>query len=362
MPNDNLTKNSGFVAELRARIAKQSESDRQKAEAVYKAFVETSVVETPGASNQKNTSVNQAQSSDSQEYAELVFKPAQRSFKKTSAEESTTYSEILRDSGEEKVQAQIAILKDQKKEYLEKLNQAISENKKDDIQDYSSQLTAIEVSLATKQHHLERNKILSLEQSEALYKPNLPETHEVDLATVTIAEDGTRGIIFENQPVQEPLSETEDQQTQEVTLAQEDIHFQGPAVDRTKKPGVSSEDELVEKRQKKGAPEKRVQFTQSTLEKDESKEQGNLLSKQSSQEVVKPKSATTQTRLKEPNAISQLTSDPNGVANPAPQVDRKLKPRLAHSDLLSSPNFFSKDQSDQKEKKEKRMRSFAYRQ
>lgn len=340
----------GHLEEIKAALERRAQR-QQQAEAAHKEFVETS-----GASYQE-TSVNQAQPSDSVTYAELDLNSLPACpFKKTSADDSIIYSEILGGSKEEKIKSQIAILKDQKKKCLVELTQAIDKNEKNAIHAYRSELSAIEVSMATKINYLERNKTPSLEQSEELYKSNEPEIHEkIDFATVTVTKDGTHGITFENQP------EAEEHQTQEVSLAQEDTHLQGPPVDRTKKPGISSKAEPIEKRKNKDASEKRVHSTKSTLERDDSKEQENLLSNQPSK-AAKPTPATTslQTRLQE---FCTIWSDPVPSVDSAPPVDRKLKPpRLVQSDLLSSPNFFSEDQSDQKAKKEKATGSFAYRQ
>lgn len=320
MPNDELKK-SGFVAELKAKIEKPTQEQQRQADTAYKEFIET-----PAPSLQEMASTSQTPASDSIIYADLAFDSDQYSFQEKVAMDITEYAKIFGCSEEESLQSQIAILKDQKKQYLEKLNQAIDEDKKNAIDDCRSQLIAIETSMATKINYLE--------------KQNNPE------------------------------SKTE---TQEVSLAQADTNLQGPMVDRSKKPSnVDSskeyEDELVEKRQQTGDKINRVKFSESTIERDDLKEQQKKESKPE-QSTETAKSTTLKSRLEEFSKIWQTPEDKvDLVTTPAsntekdthgPSVDRNLKPsRLAQSNFFSPSNA---SVQDEKKIKKKQAQAFALR-
>lgn len=135
MPKDNSIKNLGLVSELKAKFEKRSEKERQQAEATKKR------IETPDSASQKMTLINR-------------IRPLQHV---NSSQESDSI-----------VKSQIPILQDQKSEYLEKLNQAISENEIDSIDAYHCHLSAIEISMATKINGLESYKAPPLEKKKSI--------------------------------------------------------------------------------------------------------------------------------------------------------------------------------------------------
>lgn len=260
----------------------------------------------------------QQQESGSLFYADLLFDPTSETVIGKPTDEPTEYSQIFgQHSEEEIVKSQIAILKDQKKEFLEKLNQAIDENEKKSIDAYRSQLSAIETSMATKINYLEKQKILTLGQEEELYETIAPQDEEVQWATVIVATDGTRSLTYD------------DQSDQKVGKA------------------VNLEDEQQK------LTTKPIQFTKSTIERDALKEQ------------QKKEPSESEQNLEIANPTSTGKGPPvDRSVKPKSAVNRELKPpRLNRVNLFSNPIPGSSLSADQGEReKEKNKKGFACKQ
>ncbi|MEN9917270.1 MAG: hypothetical protein RLY40_1202 [Pseudomonadota bacterium] len=393
MPEDNLNRNPGLVAKLRAEIDERTKLRQRQAAAAYNALVGA-----PGSSHRKTISVNQTQAqqsanlsqaeqvpdyveyftvdrtdkgkakrilspqefqtiksnihqqkfeeanaesvlnqqkSESLIYADLLFDPTSETVIGKPSDELTKYSQIFGQGSKEIVKSQIAILRDQKKEFLEKLNQAIDENEKKSIDAYCSQLSAIETSMATKINYLEKQASLHLEQDKSL--SDTIQDEEVDWATVTVAADGTRSITFE------------DQKEKPVNLEkQQKLTTTGPAVDWSNKPKIDSskksEDSLVEQRQPTGDKNNRVQFTESTIERYDLKEQQKKELSESKQD------------FKAANPTSTEGPPVDRSVKPGPAVKCELKPsRLAKVNFFSMPTPGSSLSADQDEKEKEKI-------
>lgn len=188
--------------------------------------------------------VNSPKEPNSIVYAELLLNPTSE-LTSEPTKESTVYAEILGHSEEEIVKSQIAILRDEKKEYIKKLNQAIDEGKKDFIDDYCSQLSAIEISMVTKIDYLEKHKTLPLGGDEVT-SPRT--TQELDWEIVTadeileiptlrcgdkLGEEAKKRVEF----TQSTIKREDLKEKQKEASESKQNYEQAPAVDRSTKPG-----------------------------------------------------------------------------------------------------------------------------
>ncbi len=117
-------------------------------------------------------------------------------------------------------------------------------------------------------------------------------------------------------------------------FAQAGTRLKGPVGDRsTESSNVNfskkCEDELVDKRQQTGDKKNRVQFTESTIERDDLKEQQKEAEIQRNLKAAHP---TFKSRLEEFSATIWQSTPDDLVANPTssalqgPVVDRSVKP------------------------------------
>lgn len=160
--------------------------------------------------------------------------------------------------------------------------------------------------------------------------------------------------------------------------AHEATNLPGAGVDRNNKLGnVDStekcEEALVEKRQLMGDKKNRVQFTESTIERDDLKEQQKKETSESKKNLEAANPTTFKSRLEEFSTIwqSNSTVDASTVSAQGPVVDWSVKPGpsvnrdLKPTNRLEKSNFFSTlssgSSSDQEEKqKEKDKKRIAF--